>query len=104
MMSVVVPRTTGDMKHGHLICQCGIDHGPYAGPNTVRTPDRTPSACPGTGDSMTDDQTAPGLPDPDWHLMDPVTGEDIKAFERLSAAVAARDFAEATLNSELNVQ
>lgn len=35
-----------------------------------------------------------GLPDPDWHLMDPVTGEDIEAFARLSAAVAARDLAD----------
>jgi hypothetical protein len=42
----------------------------------------------------TDYTTSYGLPEPDWELMDPVTGDDIAAFHQLSERVAAEQRAQ----------
>ena len=39
------------------------------------------------------DQATYGLPEPDWHLMDPVTGDDLAAFAQLSEQAAADQLA-----------
>jgi hypothetical protein len=41
----------------------------------------------------THDQATYGLPEPDWHLMDPVTGDDLAAFAQLSEQAAADQLA-----------